>query len=147
MLLRALYKCFLNTDRNETLNRSFKNLFQCLTTIIVKKYFHSEPPLVQLYIIPSCSAIGDWERLAPPSALPLLRELQKTTWNPLFQLDKPSVVSLSSPEMPSSAFIRFVVLLWMFYSNLIGFVRFIMPLFVFRALYLLLQKWSFGFTT
>ncbi|KAK4816063.1 hypothetical protein QYF61_011071 [Mycteria americana] len=91
MVLRALSKCLLNTDRLGASTTSLGSLFQGLTTLSEKSS-------------------------APPSPPPLLRKLQRATRSPLSllfsRLDKPRVLSHSSQDMPSSPVTSSVALRW-----------------------------------
>lgn len=56
MLLRALSKCLLSTDRHRVSITSLGSLFQCLIILTVNSIGHSnaqsEPPLIQLCAVP-----------------------------------------------------------------------------------------------
>jgi len=107
MLLRALSKCLLNADRLETSTASLGSLFQCLTTLLVKKCFlmsslnlswcSFEPFPCVLSLDPRGKSS------APRSPLPLLRKLQRAMRSPLSllfsRLDKPKDLSCSSWEL------------------------------------------------
>jgi len=62
MLLRALPKCLLNTDGHGAPTNSLGNLFQCVTTLVVKKCFLMSRLLVQLCAILLCPGIGTREQ-------------------------------------------------------------------------------------
>jgi len=120
MLLKAVPKCLLNTDRLGASIRSLGTLFQRLTVLSVKKCFlmsslnlpwgSSEP-------FPHVLALDPREKTsAPPSPHPLLRKPQRAMrshLNLLFStLEKPRVLSHPSQDMPSRSSNSFVALLW-----------------------------------
>ena len=107
MLLRALSKCLLNTDRLGGSTTSLGSLFQGLTTLLVKKVLpniKSKPPLVQFWTIPTCPITG-YQTSAPPSPRLLLRKPKRamrspvslfSLWFPLQILTFPSIYFLVS---------------------------------------------------
>lgn len=70
-------KCLLNSDKPGALTTSLGNLFQCLTTIVVKKCFQASSlnlPWHSFEPYPQVLSLDTWEkRSAAPSVLPLLR--------------------------------------------------------------------------
>ena len=111
----------LAADRPGASTTSLGSLFQCLTTLSVKKCFlmssvnllwHSFEPF-------PCGLSLDTRKKnsAPPSPRPLLRMLWRAMRSPLSllfsRLNNPKVLSCSSQDFPSSPFTTFVALLWM----------------------------------
>ena len=126
MLLRALPKCLLNTDGHGAPTNSLGNLFQCVTTLVVKKCFLMSRLLVQLCAILLCPGIGTREQSpAPSSTLSLLRKLQS---NKVASLSPDLLTGLPKCDWPPftghafSPVTSFVALLWMLSSTLTSFL-------------------------
>lgn len=63
----AVFKCLLNTDKHGTSTTSLGSLFQCLTMLMVNKFFlnfQSEPLLAQPYAILLCSICSEITQLS-----------------------------------------------------------------------------------
>ncbi|XP_052650883.1 uncharacterized protein LOC128145174 [Harpia harpyja] len=98
------------------------NLFQCLTTLSVKKCFLMSSlnlPWRSFEPFPRILSLDPREKSsAPPSPRPLLRKLQRATRSSpslsllLSKLDKPKVPSHSSEDMPSSPVTSSVAFFW-----------------------------------
>ena len=115
MLLRALSKCLLSTDRHEAPATSLGSLFQYLTTLTVKKFFLLSSlslPWCSFVLFPSCYWFPGAEP-AHPSATPphgAAGSYEITSWPspgnviqvPLASPYRTCLPSLSQALLPSS---------------------------------------------
>jgi len=101
MLLRALSKCLLNTERVGASTASLGSLFQCLSTLLVRKCFLRPSlnlPWRSFEPFPCVLSLDTREKTsAHPSPLPLLRQLQRAMTLPISflfsKLEKPRVLT------------------------------------------------------
>ena len=101
--------CLLNTSRDGDSTTSLGSLFQCLTTLSVKKFFpniQSEPPLMQLEAIASCpvgSFLGEETNTL----------LITTTFHVIVENNKvspqPPPLHTKQPQSPPTLLIRLVL--------------------------------------
>lgn len=115
MLLRALFQCLLNTDRLGAPATSPGSLFQCLTTLMVKKssLMLSLSLLGPALCFPSVPAMGNQGAEASTSLCPFPpQELQgAASLPPLLQTGQTRCPQPLPHNMPSSPFTSFAALL------------------------------------
>lgn len=99
--LRAVSKCLLNTDSPRAAPTLLGSLCQCLINLMVKNFF--------LMLSPGLPWIPGRREQRPASpSVPPFRELRGAARSPLGLLfsrpDEPSILNLSSQNMPSQPF-------------------------------------------
>lgn len=91
ILMKALFKCLLNTNRHGAPMTSLGSMFQCLTILSVNFSSLIFPSCIFVLFPHISSSVTRQKTSAPPSALSLLRKFQEVVGSPLSILfSKPS---------------------------------------------------------